>query len=517
MKRRSPFQHISFGMLVGSIGIFTSRISGLIRDILFAIYWGTSEEIGAFFIAFTIPNLFRRLFGEGAFSEAMLPLFKEKLHKEGKTSAFAFVNRVLTLVTCSLIVVIALGIGLCLLLLPFLQGKVYQLTCGLLPWLLPYALFICLAGCLASILNAFQHFSVPSFAPILLNLMFILSIFWICPYLSTVKTEQIYGLAVGVLIAGILQVLVLMPVLHRFGFRFRFIFRGQSKNLAEFFRIVGPGLVGAGIYPVNIICDRLMAGYLGGDAVSALYYSERLITLPIGVFAVALSVASLPALSQFVAEGNRPAMLEALFYSLRHLLYLILPSTLVLLILGQHIVELLYHHGEFSNEGVEASTATLFFYGLGLPAFAAIRIVRNAFLSEKDSKTPVQVALFCMGLNLLLNLILIVPLMECGLALATTLSSYVNLIVLSAVLYHRLQPNRRQLHSFYYACMRILLSLSGSAGVMLLLQRSEHASGMLDRLTSFLVPALAGMMVYLGLSLIFHAKEPNELFSTIFR
>ncbi len=505
-------------MAVGSTGIIFSRITGLIRDMVFARFWGTSTALGAFVIAFTIPNLFRRFFGEGALTEGFVPLFNEKLQNEGKKDAFLFLSQITSVLVLALTAICAIGVGVAFLLRPLFPSELAALTLRLLPLLLPYLIFICLAGFFAGVLNSFDHFSVPAFAPMLLNLALIAATIFLCPRLEDIGVNAAYGLAAGVLVAGLLQVLVLLPVLRRFGFRFAFAPSLRSSGVRELLVLVIPSMAAAGIYQINVLCDRLVAGWIGAGAVTSLYYSERLVYLPIGVFAVALTSACLPVMSKAFAEDKHDEMVDALLYSTRHILFLSLPCVLGLMLLGRQAIDLVYRGGEFDRDSLHATLGALLYYAPGIPAFAAVKIIRSGFFSRKNTRTPMKVSLFCLVLNIGLNLSLMIPLQQRGIALATTISAYVNCLLLLVLLYRELKPDRAHVRSFLLSLAKQAAALLG-AGLAMYFTRFDFATidGTWGNAMRLLVPGAIGALTYFILSIALACPELRELASILKR
>ena len=505
-------------MLVGSFGVVCSRFTGLLRDMVFARFWGTGSALGGFILAFTIPNLFRRLFGEGALTAAFVPVFNDRLSEKGKGAAFLLLSQVLSVVAVLLAAICGVGIAVSILLLDTLPGPLAQLSVKLLPILLPYLIFICLAGFLAGVLNSFEHFAIPAFAPLILNLALIGATIWLCPRLGESAEARVTGLAWAVLVAGALQLVVLFPILWRFGYRFRFLPQFRSENVREVGRLVLPGLVGAGIYQLNVLCDRVLAGWLGAWAVTSLYYSERLVYLPIGVFAVALSAACLPVMSRACARNQPDDMLDALFYSLRHILFLSLPCVLGLMLLGDMVINLIFRHGAFGDDSFRATLGALLFYAPGIPLFAALKIIRSGFYSRKNTSTPMKVSAGCLALNLALNLILMGPMQQRGLALATSISAGVNCLLLLLLLYRELRPDKARLRRFGAAVGKQLLALGGAGLAMYFLRLPLAVKPpLLKMMLEFLLPATGGMLVYFSLALILRSAELKELLGALRR
>ncbi len=485
---------------------------------MFAMYWGTGNALGAFFFAFTIPNLFRRILGEGALSEAFIPVFTEKLTKGSRKDAFRLASTVLSLAVAALTVLVAFGVGFCLWLQPLMTSEFAQLVLKVLPILLPYTIFICVVGLFSGILNSLNHFSIPALTPIILNLVLIATVVWVCPRLGPDDTRRLLGLAIAVLFAGVLQLIALLPSLANFEFQFRFNLNWRSAEIKEVFRLLIPGVFGASIGQINVLCDRLFAGFLGGYAVTSLYYSERIIYLPIGVFGVALATACLPELSRAHATDRTEEMIESLFFALRQIIYLTIPCAVFIILLAPTIVDLLYRRGSFDDASAAYTIAAILFYAPGIPAFAAVKIIRTGFYSRKNTKTPVQVGCLCLIINVVLNAVLIGPLQHRGLALATTISSYVNLIALTVIFAQSLKPFRLPIREFCLSILRILTAISGSGFIIWILDKHViycSGYGIVDKLLAFFVPCSAGLLAYIVFTLSIGSPEPREFAASL--
>ena len=519
MRLQSSFKTISSGMAVNSMGILASRVSGLVRDIFFARFLGTSNALGAFLVAFTVPNLFRRIFGEGALSEAFVPLFTRKLSKNGRASAFQLAYEVLSGLTLILLGVVAFGMVICGVLSQYVPNSFAQLTLKLSTLLLPYTVFICISAICTGMLNSLKHYSVPAASPLILNCLLVLALIYICPRLGPNESDQLSGLVGAVLLAGILQLLSLILVLFRYRFIFQFSTNFRSPQMKELVSLVVPGIFGASITQINVLFDRFFASWLGGFAVTSLYYSERLVYLPIGVFGVALATACLPEFTRALAEDRVNDMIVAFFYSLRQILYLTLPFVLFLMMLAPHLVSLLYQRGNFDEESARGTVAAIMFYAPGIPAFAAVKILRAAFFCRKDTLTPARVGGYCLILNVILNIILIVPLKHCGLALATTISSYANVVLLSIIFYRSLEPKTLlPLKDLLASVVRVTLAILSVAIVIGSMQGASSDYGKLPIDEKFLqcfIPMTLGAALYTVLSLAMGSKEPREMYAVL--
>jgi putative peptidoglycan lipid II flippase len=419
-------------------------VLGLVREVLMAVIFGTSLAKSAFDVAFRIPNLFRRLFGEGALSAAFVPVFTEAREKEGPAAANQLFGRIGTLLAAVLLIIVGLGVLVLLgLEKTWSLGPKASAVIPLLRVMLPYVFFICLVALSMGALNSLGHFAVPAFTPILLNLVWIASLLWICPRFGASPDEQIFGLALGILAAGALQLLVQIPVLMKFGIRPSLSFRLNDARVRRVLMLVGPAALGVGVHQVNVVIDGILALWVGDWAPAALTYAERMIYLPLGIIATALGTVLLPAFSKQVAREDVPEMIATLGASLKNILMIMLPATVGLIVLARPIVRLVFNwEGGLFDESSELYTSrAMVFYAGGLVVFSLYKVIVPAFYANQDMRTPVRIGLYTVALNLVLNIIFILTWPEgyqhAGLALATVISSAVNCAVLGRLLHLR--------------------------------------------------------------------------------
>ncbi|MEA1928885.1 MAG: murein biosynthesis integral membrane protein MurJ, partial [Candidatus Auribacterota bacterium] len=390
--------------IVGS-ATFLSRILGLVRDILTAGFFGTGLAASAFVVAFTIPNLLRRLLGEGALTGAFVPVFTEYLEKKGIREGWRVASIIFTLLAILLAGLVLLGwiiIWLVIGLVPL--GDRFLLVFQLLRIMLPYLFFICLVGLSMGILNSMRHFLIPALSPVILNLVWIASLFYICPHLGKTPREKIFGLAIGIVISGVIQLAVQLPVLKRKGFQFHFIPDWHNPAVKKIALLMGPGILGLAVFQLNTVVDRFLAMVIGPGAPAALFYGNRLVQFPLGIFGIAFATAALPVMARLIARREIGEFKIAFSHSLRNVLLVTIPAMVGLIVLRHPIITLLFQRGAFGVSSTEATARVLFFYALGLPAFAGLKIITQSFYSFQDTRTPVKVAFGAMLLNLALNL-----------------------------------------------------------------------------------------------------------------
>ena len=421
--------------LVGA-GTLVSRALGLVREMITAPLLGTSGLLDLFLMAFMLPNLFRRLFGEGALRAAFLPLFA-RATEESPEEADRFFRTVMTALAALLGALVGIGwIGCGVAALSGGLTERGRLFCLLLALMLPYLPLICLSALAGAALNARERFFVPAMAPALLNVC------WILALALFGRRYDVRALAVGVLVAGVLQLGVLIPSLRRSGLSLRPIWDFGHARLRRMVGLMAPVALGIGAVQVNVMADRLIAYFCvpGDGAVSALHYGNRLMQFPLAVLGMALATAVFPSFATQAARGQREALARTVNTALRTTVFLALPCMAVLLALGDPIVRLLFERNAFTALSTARTTRILTFYALGLWAFSAIHVVARAFYAMEDMRAPVRVACWMVGANVALNLILVWPMREAGLALASSLTACGNLFWLLIRLRTRMGP-----------------------------------------------------------------------------
>lgn len=414
---------------VVSLSTVGSRLLGLLRDILIFAALGTSLWNSAFILAFTLPNLFRRLLGEGALTSALVPVFSDVMERTGRTGAFRFFNQVLLRLLLALVVIVTAGMGL----LAWSSGQSWLperwvLGADLAVWLLPYMLFICLAAIISAGLNLVGRFAVAASTPILLNAAMIGALL-IGHWLGADPAGTVYWLCGGVLVGGGLQLLVPAIDLMRQGWRPKIEPAGGTE-MSELWQLFLPGLMGAAILQVNILVSRLLAYSLDESAVSVLYLASRLMELPLGVFAIAVATVFFPLLAKARSSGDEAGFSAAFLQGMRLVVGIALPAGVGLVVLGEPILDLLFLWGAFERADVMATVPLLAIYGLGLPFYSAATFATRGLHAVKDMRTPVRVAGLCLLINLLAGLSLMQVFGAAGLAAANVLAAIVQSVCL---------------------------------------------------------------------------------------
>jgi putative peptidoglycan lipid II flippase len=412
-----------------------SRITGLVRELLVATLFGASATTDAFNVAFRIPNLLRRLFAEGAFSQAFVPLLAEARSRDGDLVTRRLVDAVATVLFWALMLACVMGIVLAPAVVWFMASglKRFDVAVLLTRWMFPYIGFMSLVALAAGILNTWKRFAVPAITPTLLNLSVIACGWWGAPFLQRFGIEPIFSLAWGVMIGGFLQLAVQVPALMRIGclphiglnvarLRAAWVHPGVGRVLKQ----MAPALLGVSVSQLSLLINTQIASHQGVGAVSWLTYADRLMEFPSALLGVALGVILLPQLSGARAKGDKQGYSDLLDWGLRLTLLLALPCAVALMVFPKPLVAVLYHYGAITPHDVDMTVAALRAYGVGLMGLIGIKILAPGFYANQDIRTPVRVAITVLVLTQLLNLVLVPYLGHAGLALSIGLGALIN-------------------------------------------------------------------------------------------
>lgn len=409
-----------------------SRILGFIRDLVVARVFGADGGTDAFFIAFKIPNFMRRLFAEGAFSMAFVPVLTEYKEQRGSHELKRFVDDVAGTMGAVLLAVTVIGVlsapVLVYLFAPGFTGDAEQLdlTTEMLRLTFPYLLFISLTAFAGGILNTYERFGVPAFSPVLLNISLISCALWLAPQID----RPIVALAWGVLIAGVAQLLFQFPFLARLKLLPLPRWNPSDEGVRRIIKLMAPALFGVSLTQISLLLDTLLASFLMAGSISWLYYSDRLMEFPLGILGVALGTVILPQLSQKHAAAAPEAYSSTIDWALRWVLLLGVPATVGLFLLAGPILAALFYSGEFTAEDVTMAERSLMAYSIGLVAFMGIKVLAPGFYARQDMRTPIRIAFIALITNMVFNLLLMFPFGHAGLALATSIAASVNALLL---------------------------------------------------------------------------------------
>jgi putative peptidoglycan lipid II flippase len=414
-----------------------SRILGFVRDAVIARTFGAGLETDAFFVAFRIPNLLRRLFAEGAFSQAFVPILAEYRNRNGVAETKLLVDRVATLLTLALVVATALGVAIAPLIVYVsapgfaASPEKFGLTVAMLRVTFPYILFISLVALAAGVLNTWSRFAVPAFTPTLLNVAFIVAALVFSPYFD----PPVMVLAWAVFTGGVLQLALQVPYLARLGMLPRPRLAPADPGVRRILVLMGPAVIGVSVGQISLLLNTIFASFLQTGSVSWLYYADRLMEFPTGLLGVALGTVLLPSLAKFHSESAREAYSKLLDWGLRLTFLLAVPAAAALAVLATPLIATLFLHGRFDATDLAMTRQALVAYSVGLVGLILVKVLAPGFYARQNIRTPVKIALVALAATQAMNVALIVPLKHAGLALAIALGACLN----AALLYRGLR------------------------------------------------------------------------------
>ncbi len=459
-------RHLFKSTVIVSSMTLISRILGFVRDMLIARIFGVDVATDAFFVAFKIPNFFRRLFAEGAFAHAFIPVLADYKEQGSKADLKVFVDKTAGTLAGLLMLLTLIGVVvapvLILLLAPGFawQGSQYELAVLLLKITFPYLLFISLVAFAGAILNAHDKFAIPALTPVLLNISMIVAAIWFAPLME----QPIVALAWGVFAAGIIQVCFQIPSLMRLGLLPRFRWGYNDPGVKKTISLMLPAIFSVSVTQINLLLDTLVASFLTVGSVSWLYYSDRLVEFPLGMLGLALGTVILPKLAKDYATEDKKVFSYSLDWGLRLALLIGMPATIGLILLAEPMLSTLFQYKEFSWNDVHYAGLSLRAYAVGLLGYLLIKVLVPGFTARKDMKTPVRYGFYAMFVSLGLDVVLVFPLAHAGLALATSLGAFFNAALL---LYQLLKKNiYRPVKGWWVFSLRILLASAAMSMVL---------------------------------------------------
>ncbi len=494
---------------------FLSRVLGFIRDILIARYLGSTVIADAFFVAFRIPNFFRRVLAEGAYSAALIPVFSGVvLNPKDDREASDFVeNTTSMLLFATLVLTILFFFGMPYIIQVLAPGftdnkEAYELAVHFGKIIFPYLIFISLAAHFASINNVHERFAAGAFAPAILNISFILSLFILTPLLPSAG----HALSYGVLIGGVLQFLYLYRSVLKF-YRPRLRIPVLNEKLKNFFRLFLPGIVGSGVIQLNIVIGTIIASFLPVGAISHIYYADRLNQLPLAIFGIALGIVLLPNLSKAIKQSHQETIHNIQNRSIEFSLLISLPSAIGLFILAEPIIYILFERGAFLQEDTFYTARVLGYFALGLPAYIIIKVLVSCFFAREDTKTPLYISIVSVISNIVLSLLLIQSMREMGIALATAISAWINALLLYVML--SLKNNIKFDSVLISNSIKILTSsivlVLGIYGLKVIIFEDFVSNSILINSLFLLLTIFLTIIIYLGLVIMLKVLTINQL------
>ncbi|MCP4267353.1 MAG: murein biosynthesis integral membrane protein MurJ [Candidatus Brocadiaceae bacterium] len=520
-----------------SLCTLLSRILGLARDIVCASFFGTSLAWDAFVVAFKIPNLFRRLFGEGALSAAFIPVFTEYLETKDKKDAWELVNvtgTLLFIILGSLVILAEITFSV----IPSVVSlnQKWELVFNLLLLTFPYVLFICMVAFAMAVLNSLKHFLTPALAPVALNVCWILGVIFLTPLFGSTLDNKIFAVAIAVLIGGMIQLAMQLPILRKEQISFKFSLNFSHPGLKRIMALMLPIIFGLAVVQINVLMDSFIAITFakppGGDeyfsivgkaipypletgAASVLYYGDRLIQFPLGVFGIAMATAVFPYFSTYAARKDWTSFAETFNQAVRVVLFIGIPASLGLILLRGPLVELFYERNAFTGESTYRTAKVILFYSFGVWAYSASHVIVRAFYSIQDTVTPVKIGAAMIGLNLILNLTLIWFLQEGGLALATATSAIIQIIILFSILHKKLKiTGHKQI--FLSALKTIIATLLMCVTCWITLKMVPAGKGeLIIKFTRLLIPLTASLVAFFTVSFLLKSEELKYLYTSL--
>ncbi|WP_428248863.1 murein biosynthesis integral membrane protein MurJ [Ferrovibrio sp.] len=500
---------------IATVGGLTmvSRVFGFARDLMIARYLGAGIQADAFFVALRLPNFFRSLFAEGAFTAGFLPLYSETLNKGGKEAAKAFAEGALAwLLVALLLFTLAAQIFMPLVMLGLAPGfqdepQRFTLAVEYTRITFPYLLFISIAALYGAVLNGLGRFAAFAATPILLNLTMLLALPLLTPLLGSAGS----ALAWGTLAAGLVQFLWLAFWSGKSGFSLRLRWPRRSALTLRLFKLVLPAAIGAGATQVNLVIGVILASLLPAGAVSYLFYADRINQLTVGVVGVAISTALLPLLSRHIARGEQQEAMAQQNRAQEFALLLALPAMVALLVVPYPIISVLFERGAFDGAAARATADALFAYSIGLPAYILSRTLTPGFHARQDTATPVRIAFAIIAFNLVVSVALMPVLGHVGLALATALAAWLNTVLLAWLLLRR--GHWQADHRLRSRAWRILVAALAMGLALWGLNRGLtpwYGWGEAWRIAALALLVAGGFCVYLGAALALGATRPAE-------
>ena len=522
-----------------SLCTLLSRVLGLARDIICASFFGTSLAWDAFVVAFKIPNLFRRLFGEGALSAAFIPVFTEYLETKGKKDAWELVNvtgTLLFIILGSLVVLAEISFSI----IPtvFSLNSKWELVLSLLLITFPYVMFICMVAFAMAVLNSLKHFLMPALAPVALNACWILGVLFLTPAFGDTLDTKIFGVAVVILIGGMIQLAIQLPVLRKEGITFWPSLHFSHPGLKRIIALMLPIIFGLAVVQINVLMDSLiaiafakppdgaehfsLAGItipypLETGAASVLYYGDRLIQFPLGVFGIAMATAVFPYFSTYAARKDWTNFSDTFNRAIRVILFIGIPASIGLILLRRPLVELFYERNAFTSESTYRTSAVILFYAFGVWANSTPHVIIRPLYTIQETNTPVKVGAGMVALNLILNLTLIWFLREGGLALATAISATIQIIILFVLLRKKLNITGHK-HIITSAIKTLIATFFMYITCWSMLKIMPACDGsLMVKFIRLLIPLTTALITFFTVSFLLKSEELKYLYNSFRR
>jgi putative peptidoglycan lipid II flippase len=496
---------------------FVSRILGFVRDVVIANFLGSTFQADAFFVAFRIPNLLRRLFGEGSLTASFIPVFTSYHVKKGKKEADKIASISFTYLIIVLLIITFLGIyfspAIIKIIAPGFEKdiKKFLLTVKLNKIMFSYIFYISLVALSMGILNSLKHFFAPSIAPAFLNIAMILSV--LIAYIF--KKNIILALAYGVILGGVLQLILQLFYLKKLNIKLYPCFQFNPPAIKEILLLMGPSILGLAITQINIFIGTLLASFLPTGSISYLYYADRLIQFPLGIFAVSVGSAVLPLLSEQYAQKKFSDMEDSFIFGIKLIFLITIPATIGLIFGGKPIISFLFQRGKFDLIALNKTYLAIVGYAIGLWAYAGIRVIVPTFYAFKDTKTPVKASFISLIANIIFSIILMKYLLHMGLAIATAIASMINFTLLLFYLKKYLKINVAELSNFL---LKIILPAFSITVFLIFFQKFfpyDYYANFFIKFSYILIMVFLSIIIYITVCYIMGIKEAKMLLKKI--
>lgn len=514
----STKKHLIKSTTIISLSTVLSRILGFIRIMIIARFLGTGMLADAFFAGFGIPNMLRRLMGEGSLSAGLVPVFTESLEKNTKEDTNLLMSSFLWLVLITsiliAIIVIIFAPFLVRIIVPgFISSpEKLELTIKITRWLVPYLIFVGVSSCTIGMLHSYKHFFIPAISSAVFNLGFIISSL----YLGIIFNQPLKGIIIGVLLGGFMQVLIQWPMLVNLGFKIKFVLWHQS--IKRILKIIGPAIFALAVMEINIAITKIFASsesLAGKGAISILFYANRLLELPMGIFAVAISTAILPTLSSQFIEGDIEKVKLTIVNAFRYSLFIVIPATVGLIVLRVPIIRLLFERGAFGPNATHDTALALVFYSLGILGYVGVKIIIPVFYSLKDTFTPAKIALLILVISVLMDFILVRFMKFSGLALSISISNFIQFGLLIIFLKNKIGPlGLKKIFMPFIKVVMISFVMGTICYMLINFMEKNLVLNLINQIFEVGVCIAASVIIFVVLSYIFKLKE-MEIISEI--
>jgi len=515
---------IALSATIVSMITMLSRVLGYVRDAISAALFGVGVVSDAFFVAFRIPNLLRNLMAEGALASAFIPAFTEYIEKKPKKTVWNLAANALTLLTIVMVFITALGVIFAPIIVKIIapgfssDPEKFRLTVELTRYLFPFILFMSISALFMGILNSLKQFSIPAFAPVILNISMITAGIFICPLFGLSPEKQVYGWVIGALAGAFLQIVLQYIPAARSGFILKPLIDLKDSGLRKMGRLMVPATFAQSVTQLNLLINTILASLLVQGSVTYLYYGNRLMQLPLGVFGVAIATVSFPYIAQYAARKDTKNLRDTIHSSLKQAFFIVIPASAGIIFLSEPINTLLFYYGRFSHADAINTARVCVMYSLAIFAYTGVKILTQVYYAIDSASTAVKISIASLVVNLALCLILMKPMQYLGLALATAIAGVFHFILLYVFIEKKVGDIKTK-QLVVFSAKLVIISLVMGAAVFF---ASGYMTGIwnvkFNRITNAIIVLISislGMMVYFGLVKLAGIREGDRFFELL--